>query len=80
MSTGNYFRESGEQAHRFREPCHKIKNRFKKSHFKGKASILLDFLKQIFGFWRLPPDPPPLNVIVYFTCTSGLMVEKKYAE
>ena len=48
-STCNYFRGGGEQAHRFgsfREPCQKVKHKFYKSHLKGKASILFDFLKK----------------------------------
>ena len=40
-STGYYFRGAGEQAHT------KVKNKFIKSHLKGKASISFDFLKKI---------------------------------
>ena len=45
VSTGNHFKGAGEQAHSLREPCQKVKHKFKKSHLKGKASILFVFLK-----------------------------------
>ena len=48
-STGNYFQEIGEQAHSFGDLRSPAKSK-KKSHLKGKAFILFDFLK-IFGFW-----------------------------
>ena len=49
-STVNYFKGFGEQAHSFRDlrsPAKKQKNKFKNSHFKGKAFISFDFLKNL---------------------------------
>ena len=56
-STGNYFRGAGEQAHSFGDlgsPAKKQKN-------KGKASILFDFLKNVFCFWGDSPQTPLLS-------------------
>ena len=65
-STGNYFRESGEQAHSFGDlgsPAEKQKKN------KGKASILFDFLGGL---------APQAHLVTYkctyfcITCTSKL--------
>ena len=45
-STCYYFKGEGEQAHSFVDvglPCQKVNNKLKKSHLKGKVSIMFDF-------------------------------------
>ena len=52
-STGNYFRGAREQAHNFRDLGSLVKKQK-----KGKASILVDFLKISSASGRLAPRPP----------------------
>ena len=63
--TGNYFQGFREQAHSFGDleiPAKK----FKKSHLKGKAFILFDFLKKKSSASGGKPHRPPLDNLNVF--------------